>query len=508
MIWDTDITWRWESMAPSSVQAGGRHGAILMALMLLALILRTFPLVYSHNWDESVFLQNALVVLEGRTNYDEFNYRPPLLSFAYALGFLIWNSLYAPHVVQGLLALLPVAGIYLLTNLLAGRLAALIAVAIFALSPYIVTVSHQLHTDAPAVGLMLLSIWLFERRGKSHLFLAGLVFGAAILMRFNSMTLAGYFLLLAVLCPRRARDIPLLGAGVALCLLPYLLWAHARFGNFAFPFQHAHNIVTKWTRHDPVSVYLKGVFDIFPAIAWVGFLLGLAFIVRRVLLRRGTVAAGGGTSKEGASYDTRRLLALLAWGVLFFVHMASIPHKEVRYLLPLAIPVVVFAAIGFDTFFLALSTWRKRSAMVTGICLVALAGWSLSPVLGKLKSPWVIVDKDQNVRIAEFVRDNAAPGDKIYAVTWFPVLALYSGLPTVSLLPIQERFDAKWENLMAAPGYFVWYHMGADFENHSRSDVLLPDRAFLDSNPAFRKIRQFESAIVYRYVPGRPASKR
>jgi 4-amino-4-deoxy-L-arabinose transferase-like glycosyltransferase len=470
----------------------------LAAIGLLGLLLRIVPLTYSHFWDETVFLQNALVVLDGRTNYDEWYYRPPLLSFAYALGFALWDSLYVANIVQGLLAMTAVAGGYLFTRSVAGARAGMIAAFLFAFTPSLVEFSHQLLTDMPGVGLMLLSLWLFQGRRRTALVLSGTVYALAVLMRFNSVFLGVYFVLLVAFYPGRIRDLLLFSVAAALTIAPYLIWTQARFGNFLYPFRHAHDIVTRWTAHNPVSMYVEGFFDIFPPIVLTGFAVGIAVAGYRFATARKETP-----NESDAMADTaaRHQIVLLLWGVLFFVHMAIIPHKEVRYLLPLAIPVMTLSAAGFASMS---ENWRQRGR-VTGMALAGLFGVLLArdipPAFGKLLHPWIDASKDQNVRIAEFIRASSPEGGTIYAATWFPALAFYSGMKTVSTLPIQEGFDQKWRGYMNAPGYFVWYRMGSNFEDHSKYRVLQPGLGFLDSHEEFQRIGDFESAVVYRYTP-------
>src|SRR5438105_10603489 len=72
----------------------------LAVIVALAALVRAVPLTYSHFWDETVFLQHARVILDGRTNYQEFLHRPPLLSVLYALGFALWDNIYVANIVQ------------------------------------------------------------------------------------------------------------------------------------------------------------------------------------------------------------------------------------------------------------------------------------------------------------------------------------------------------------------------------------------------------------------------
>lgn len=71
----------------------------LAVILVLALLIRTVPLTHSHFWDETVYLQHAKVIVDGRTNYDEFESRPPVLPLVYALGFTIWDHVYMANLV-------------------------------------------------------------------------------------------------------------------------------------------------------------------------------------------------------------------------------------------------------------------------------------------------------------------------------------------------------------------------------------------------------------------------
>src|ERR1044071_10206495 len=107
------LTARLLSLGASCMSSRRAHYLVLALVLLLAALIRTVPLTYSHFWDETVFLQNAKVILDGRTNYEEFHHRPPFLSFLYALGFAIWDNVYVANLVQGLVTTLTVVFAFL-----------------------------------------------------------------------------------------------------------------------------------------------------------------------------------------------------------------------------------------------------------------------------------------------------------------------------------------------------------------------------------------------------------
>ncbi len=478
-----------------------RQAAGLAAILLLALLLRVVPLSFSHFWDEAVFMQHALVMLDGRTNYDEFYHRPPLLSVLYAGAFALWQDIYAAQMVQGLATTLGVLFGFLYARRAFGVRVALGCALFLAFTPYLVFISWQLLTDMPAVTLLLGAMWLFDRTGARWALAAGVMVGLAILTRYTSGFVLLYFGLLLVAGLSSWLRLLLLGIGAGVAVAPYLVWSKLTFGGFLHPMEHARNIVTLWTAPVPGRLYWEGLFQVFPISVWVLLLLALALLVRRIAASaRGRRAAQAAPPAVDGS--SRLLAALLAWGAAYFAYMLSVPHKEVRYLAPLAIPVCVAAAVGLDALLARLERGGKgvKGAALAVTALVAVL--EFAPGFRKLGYPWVENWEWPTVQVAGWLARHSAPGDVIYAVHDFPVLAFYSGRKTVPLLPIQDQFAARWRAVMDRPGYFVHFRPEGVKESHGIYRVLLPGRAFLDNTPGFAPVADFGFAIVYRYRPG------
>ena len=270
--------------------------------------------------------------------------------------------------------------------------------------------------------------------------------------------------------------------------------------------------MTEWTAPVPARFYLDALPEIFPYSMWLFFGVGVLLpIACWAIYRRNGEGATPLTPLTGFSDQTKRQLVLLTWGAAFLVYMLMIPHKEVRYLLPLAIPVVVISALGLA----ALFRWFAHQATpvrVVGLLLgVALVIANYGTPFQKLMGPWYdpsrldpwVVDQGvwETVQIAQYLREVSTLADTIYAAHEYPVLAFYSERRTVSLLPIQENFDQAWPDLMRQPGFLVYFHPDKIKEIHSINPSLKPDRRFLEASPNFRVVRIFPTATVYRYLP-------
>ena len=463
------------------------HWTALALILALAALVRAVPLTYSHFWDETVFLQHAGVILDGRANYQEFFLRPPLLSVLYALGFALWDNIYVANIVQAVVTTLGVLFAFLYVRGAFGAVPGIAAAFLFAFTPYLVETSHELLTDMPAVAFMLAAMWLFDKPGPRFAILAGAAYALAVQTRFTSLFLIVYFALDASLSPRKLRQLAILVAAAGVTIAPYLIWVRWNYGSFLFPFVLARRIVTEWTAPVAARFYFDAVLEIFPPSLRLLFALGLLLLVMRWNAALGS--------------QTKRQLVLLTWGLAFLAYMLTIGHKEVRYLLPLAIPVVIISAMSVTALFRWIAR-QERPVWVAGTLFgVAVAVADYASPLQKLRDPWTDRSESEEVQIAGYLREHSTPADTIYAAHNFPVLAFYSGRRTVSLLPIQDEFEQVWRQAMAQPGFLVYYPPAGIKETHSKNPHFMPDQQFIDASPEFRLARSFPSATVYHYEP-------
>ncbi len=471
-------------------------------ILILSLLLRIVPLTYSHYWDETVLLQNAKVIQDGRTNYDEFDYRPPVLSLFFALGFYIWDSIYVANIVEGLLTTLVVLFGFLATRTLFGDKCALIAAFLFAFSPYFVNLSHQLLTGMPALAFMLCAIYLFWQKNKMPVFLSGVFYALAIETRFTCLFLVVYFFLSILAFPKKIKDSVYFLAGTVITLLPYLIWIQYQYGNFPYyPFIHARNMVTKWAAHVPLTMYFEGLLEIYTPLIIFGFVISIGMLVFQTRTELVKVRGFFIHKYNALTNESKHKLILLVWGTLFFVNISTLPHKEVKYLLPTAITVVILSDGGLNYVVKQWFRQTKIHKVIIGIILAVLLLFNYPAVFKKLGDSWVDDELHENVEIAQFLKQVSTEIDTIYAATEFPVIAFYSGRNTISVLPIQSDFENQWEQYMNKSGFFVYYEMDENFEDHSKFGVLKPDKKMLDKNPMFQKVKDFQHASVYRYDP-------
>ncbi|MCK7497510.1 MAG: hypothetical protein MZW92_47020 [Comamonadaceae bacterium] len=280
---------------------------------------------------------------------------------------------------------------------------------------------------------------------------------------------------------------PVFGAATLITLVPYLYWNRRHFGDPVFPLTHARRIVTEWAATNPLDIYVAGLWTVFPAAL-------LAFAAA------GLIAIGGDASRTWRRHPqpTARLaalrneaslrhgLALPVWVAyrLLRLHGRHPAQGSALPVLPLAIPVIMIAALAFDRLFrlvcVCLRPGSRLAALAIGGALLLTA---FAPTFQRLGQPWVDDSEWEAVKIAQAscVR-HLRRSDVIYAAHEFPVLAFYSSR-IMAPLPVQEVLDRRRRHYMNRPGLLVHYHPETLGETHGLTSRFEPDQAFVVRPP-------------------------
>ena len=136
-------------------------------LLVSSFFIRLFPLREEHWWDESVYLQHARIITEGRDNYSELNFRPPFLSVLFAIGFLIYDSEFTPHFVEAIINTLGILFLFLLVRKRYDTNTAILASSIFAFSPFHIWLSRLTLNSTVELTFIIISTYFFLERKMS-----------------------------------------------------------------------------------------------------------------------------------------------------------------------------------------------------------------------------------------------------------------------------------------------------------------------------------------------------
>ncbi len=483
-------------------ESGRRERVVGITFVVLliagAFLLRLWPLSKVHFWDEAVYLQNAEAICCGKVNYSELDSRPPLLSVIFAAMFLLKNHVYAASIVTALLNALGPGLLYVGGRMIVGRFAAGIASALLAFLPFFVGVfpsgfisddtGNSLLSDSPALTLLVLAFWVLlcalRRQSQLRFAIAGFVLALAVLMRFASLSTAGVLGLLAFAADRWARAALAIAAGFAAGLVPYLCWSRLRYGGFFRTFTNG------WEHFrgpgESPFFYLKN----FPAIfSWIT-VAGLTLWLGRWLWGKWQHKAAGPPVRPAPSLRLNRLEPFLwVWASALLLFFSVLRHKEPRYVMPVAPPVLLLAGSGLSIRLQG----RRRSIRVAGTCLLlgALA-YTFFPVCARFESPFIDDEVSEEMQVADFLNHNVAPSTVLYSNFNYPVFAYYTNLRVHRLLESGPALYAALDHL-PGNGILIAY---------KESEAAEPRLEWLDANPHFRRFREFSSLVLYEYHTG------
>jgi 4-amino-4-deoxy-L-arabinose transferase-like glycosyltransferase len=446
---------------------------LLVALIALSFCLRLFPLTYSHWWDETVYLQHAEIMAGFKSdNYDEFLLRPPLLSALFALGFLAWHHVYAANVIVASLGALGVFYAYLVGKRLYSEKVGFLAAIFVGLSPYIVQNSGTFMTDVPSLTFISAFFYHFlchyEKGGTRDGLLAGFFFSMSVLMKFTSLIIIFVVPVFIILHGKNAGSIKLLALSSIVFLSPYLLWSQTTYGSFFTPFIKANTAISDF--NNPWFFYLSEFGILFPTIVMLGLLLSVAALA----IQRGSIP----------KWQTD--VFLIAWIFMYIAYLSVTPHKELRYLIPAALPVVILSGRGYSNVMNA----GKVQKYVILLILIVLGFSSFQPVFPRLYSPLINTYETEELIVSHYLNENATfnTGHVLYANKNYPVFAYYTNYTIRRLYETGDDFYSGYPENMKEPGILLVY-----------KNYLQPTQSWVEDRAEFTKIREFDNIILYQY---------
>ncbi len=387
---------------------------------------------------ENVFAGNDYVSNTGGRN----TIFPPLYPIAIGLvAFVVGNAELAARLVSlvsGVALIWPVYGI---TRYLGGRRCALIAACLAAASGVLVALSGSAYSESSYLLLLTAAIYftcrVFESGALRDALEAGVIFGAAYLIRPEAVVFAGLAILFVIgnaMVARKGRRqtmlvIASIGVSAALLATPYVAWLSVNSGYFRWEGKSLINGLTGdrmsqgmtyqeaayglGPNMEPHGPYLVDQFDLV-AYDRSGIALALSTVLTDPAPRLVDIAREF-ASPSGAGGPILALLAVIglltallvrahrvqklylaAAGVAYVVILLSLQHRWDRFVFPLMLLALPWAANGISVIGIAAgrladgrpagAAWRRAvvtSVAVVGIALMSLLSFRYAGALGE-----------------------------------------------------------------------------------------------------------------------------
>jgi 4-amino-4-deoxy-L-arabinose transferase-like glycosyltransferase len=473
----------------------------LIFLFVATFILRLWGISHMHYWDENVYLQNAEFIFSGKHNYNEIDSRPPLISVLFAAAFWFWHSDYAAWIVTALLNALGPVFLYLAGRRIMSREASILAALLLAFVPFLAGVipdpssgfvsdatGHSLMTDCPALTLIILSFWLLlraqQKESPVQFAWAGFALAMAVLMRFGSLSSVGILFLVPLASSRRLRALVACGMGFVIGILPYLYWSRLNYGGLFYTFINGwYNFAGPSESPFYYLVYSHFVFS------WLAIFGVAALLYHR--LRDACIPSSGPVSWPDCHTppsERRWELFLWLWVVAAMVSFSSLSHKEPRYVIPAAGPLLLLAGSGL-AWLLGWSFQRGKVARAT-ILLIILT-WTFWPDHHRFDTAFVDHAVSEEMQVSDFLTHAVPASSVLYTNMNYPDYAYYTSL---SVIPLPEGGAELYSQLnQIAPGSIV-----IAYERDDDNKTMEPSLGWLDSNPRFQRLRKFSRLVLFK----------
>jgi Dolichyl-phosphate-mannose-protein mannosyltransferase len=468
----------------------------LVLLFAAAFLVRVWGLSYLHYWDEMVYLQNAKVICCGKTNYSELYFRPPLLSLLFAGAFLIRDHIFAASIVTAALNAFGPVLLFLSGRRIVGALPSALASLLLAFGPFFVGVfpagfdsddtGNSLLTDSPALTLVLLGLWLMlralDRQKLSRFALAGFAMSLAVLIRFGSIPSVGLLCLLPILANNRWRALLATAAGFLAGLGPYLLWSRMTYGGYLETLQEGWKNVEGPS--PPFTFYLTNAPIIFTWIGVLGLFLaagaGLVILYKSL---RNTAAPKADLTISPTPEKVQGFLWL--WLLVDFVFFSRMPHKEPRYVMPLAPPLLLLSGSGI-ALFCRLPGKLLRPAGV--LLLTAGMAVALLPSASRFDGPLVVPDHPEEMQASTFLQSSFPRTTPVYMNFNYPAFAYFTNYK-INVLPIggPEVYRAIDE-----------IPEGAILIAYRKNESGDPKIEVLNQDRKFEVLKEYSTLVIYR----------
>lgn len=478
---------------------------LFLAVFILGIILRLKYLTINQGvwYDEGVYLSEAknwVFNVPFKMSY----VRPPLLPFIWAIFYKLGVGELTFRVILFLFSLVGLWLTYLIGKQMFNKYVGLIAATITAFHYLNLFYTARLLTDVPAMTLWLFAVYFFWQgyvnQKSNALYLMGLSFVLAVLMKFPSGLLGGVFILFLLL----TRDLKFLknkklwaSVGIFfIVFIPYAIWYYKTYEKIpvlgAGAFYQQELVLEKALSFMPTILmspipYVSSVFPRLGHFFVIALLVGLGIILFNLII---------GWDMLRENRDLKKQMFILLWVVVLFAYFAYLPIVEDRYFF--CIFPAFFMIIGWV--FMRINDFLKKYQKFLGIAVIVFiiltAGYyqiKYADMLIKVKSNSFVQYREGG----EWIKANSNPDDKVMA-TGEPMVVYYSERDVITFPDLEvetmeeylERERPKYYVLSASEYSGEWTYLWPQ----EHPDKVVPVQAYyLDPE----KTKVF--LVIYRF---------
>jgi hypothetical protein len=306
-------------------------------------------------------------------------------------------------------------------------------------------------------------------------------------MRFGSLATVGVLALLVLAAGRPLRAATTCAAGFVVGIAPYLCWSRLHYGGFFVTIHRGWSNLSGPT--EPFPYYAQHLPQLISWTAIVGLGLCATRGILSTLRRAGQnqVEAGSGTALE--SKQRRWVGFLWFWAFVILGFFSSLSHKELRYAVPLAPPLLLLAGVGLSALVESPRTLVRRAGTIALVAGMLAALW---PSHHRFDTGFFDPSESDEMEASEFLRRNVPASAALYANLNYPDFAWYTGMATTAL---PEGGEALSQALTKIPNEVILIAYKQNDVDGSPAEPLISS---LDANPRFTRFKEFDNIVLYK----------
>ncbi|MEM2139250.1 MAG: glycosyltransferase family 39 protein [Candidatus Woesearchaeota archaeon] len=477
---------------------------ILFFLFLIVFFIRLFPFRVSYGWDEAVYLQHAEYFFNGKENYNEFHIRPIFLSVIIAFFYNFYHNFIVPKIIISFFGALSFIFMFLIGKELYNEKIGFLSSLFYGFMPFLVFYSKNIMTEIPSMAFFLIAIYLLiiyfkSQKIKNHkkiiIFFSGVFFGLSFLTRFSTLILFIVLLLYLLLNTKKnfyllLKKIIILSFGFFITLIPYLIWLYFKTGNLNI-FINANKAVSDL--NEPFYFYFANFFNAY------SFFLSITLFILIIIYLKILINRLNKINKENKQKNHKKKniiekqdFILFFWFFLYIVYISTIPHKEIRYLIPAIYPLFFLSGKSLYLIESYLSNLKKNLGFIFLLIFIFLFFIFSKNVFDIEK---INTYESDEIKVSKFLidyatdlknKDNKVNNFVIYSRFNHPVYALYTNFNVVPIY--QKDFYKYYKRYMKEKGFFIYY-----------KDLGDENEDWLINNKDFKKILEKNNIVVFEY---------
>ena len=355
----------------------------LIVIFIIALLIRIF-FIFSMPvklWDETVYINLGYDLSENPLEYSFSNgwsdfipsfgdniysypkagFRAPLLPYLVSFFYFINLSFFINFLVP-LIGALSVILVYILGKKLFNYKIGLISALLLTFVPIHSFYSGRVLTEVLLTFFILLTTLAFwrgyEEGNKRHKVLFGVFLALALLSRYTALWIMPVFLLYFLIRDKSFKFLKdkylWYSIGVFfLTLIPWFIYGITEYNNLIGAFIHGAKASLYWGGTQPWNFFFNYWWQMFSIVGFI-FIFGLLYILYK------------------KNFLKKEIYLLLIWFIIFLGIAIYMPHKEERFIIPIAIPMVILSS-----FFISKLT-RYKGILIAVIILVLISSIGLN----------------------------------------------------------------------------------------------------------------------------------